>query len=312
MKTKLEDFDLNLLKLLRAVVETRNTSTAAEKLGISQTSVSRGLAKLRETFGDQLFIRKAHGVEPSELAEKLAEAADNMLNPVVNVLESYQSFEPKTFEGKVVIALELSLLEIFGTGIHQALNEALPKASLELIYWQQNSLQDILDRKIDYLIHFTLYPLPQDIYTHHLTDLEVCLVARKDHPVLSNSSEWEEIHHLPLVRLIPGSIQSKHYAFDELYLNKGYTPKTILVSHSLPVIIKKLENSDAIQFGSSYQQNYSDKLAFYPLPKMPEKLKIFSISGCYLQSKRGYPLNQFIHQTMQTFFDSVVQPGMTQ
>ncbi len=60
---ELQDLDLNLLKLLKAVVETRNTHAAADKLGISQTSVSRGMAKLRETFGDQLFLRKAHGVE---------------------------------------------------------------------------------------------------------------------------------------------------------------------------------------------------------------------------------------------------------
>ena len=92
---ELRDLDLNLLKLLQAVVETQNTHQAADKLGISQTSVSRGLAKLRETFGDQLFTRKAHGVEPSELAEKLAEklaeAADEMFTPLVKVLESYNT-----------------------------------------------------------------------------------------------------------------------------------------------------------------------------------------------------------------------------
>jgi DNA-binding transcriptional LysR family regulator len=44
MKKKLQDLDLNLLKLLKAVVETRNTHAAADRLGISQTSVSRGLS----------------------------------------------------------------------------------------------------------------------------------------------------------------------------------------------------------------------------------------------------------------------------
>ncbi|MEF1341186.1 LysR family transcriptional regulator, partial [Vibrio rotiferianus] len=103
MDKNLEGLDLNLLRLLKVVVETRNTSVAAEKLGISQTSVSRGMAKLRETFGDQLFIRKAHGVEPSELAEKLAEAAEHMLTPFTQVLEAYQEFNPEEYEGSVVI-----------------------------------------------------------------------------------------------------------------------------------------------------------------------------------------------------------------
>ncbi|MGF1718100.1 LysR family transcriptional regulator [Photobacterium chitinilyticum] len=311
MKTNLEDLDLNLLKLLRVVVETRNTSIAAEKLGISQTSVSRGLAKLRETFGDQLFIRKAHGVEPSELAEKLAEAAESMLSPLVNVIESYQSFNPLEFEGKVVIAVELSLLEIFGQGIYQALNTALPKARLELIYWQEGSLQDILERKIDYMIHFSLFPLPQDIYAHHLSDIEICLIARQNHPVLSISSDWESIHHLPLAMLVADDSLSKHHVVEEFYLNKGYIPNLTLVSHSTSVIVNKLENSDTIQFSSSYQKNLSEKLACYPLPDIPQQFRKIGISGCYLQSKRGYPLNQYLHQTLQTFFDTIVQPSMT-
>lgn len=312
MKINLEDLDLNLLKLLRVVVETRNTSIAAEKLGISQTSVSRGLAKLRETFGDQLFIRKAHGVEPSELAEKLAEAAENMLTPFANVLDSYQSFNPLEYSGKVVIALELSLLETFGQGIYRALSKALPNASLELIYWQEGSLQNILDRKIDYMVHYSLYSLPQELYAHHLSNINVCFVARKNHPILSQSSDWESIHHLPLIKLIADAVNYKHDPFDELYLEKGYTPNIALTTHSIPIIVDKLENSDAIKISSSFLTTHSDNLACYPLPKMPPHLTTFSVSGSYLQSKRGYPLNQHLHQTMQSFFDNVVQPDMTE
>ncbi|GAM74437.1 transcriptional regulator [Vibrio ishigakensis] len=99
MQKNLDSLDLNLLRLLKVVVETHNTSVTAEVLGISQTSVSRGMAKLRDTFGDQLFIRKAHGVEPSELAEKLAEAAENMLTPFTQVLDAYQDFDPQEYTG---------------------------------------------------------------------------------------------------------------------------------------------------------------------------------------------------------------------
>ncbi|AJR05168.1 LysR family transcriptional regulator [Photobacterium gaetbulicola] len=311
MQTNLEDLDLNLLKLLRVVVETRNTSTAADKLGISQTSVSRGLAKLRETFGDQLFIRKAHGVEPSELAEKLAEAAENMLTPFANVLDSYQSFDPLEYSGRIVIAVELSLLETFGQGIYRALNKALPNACLELIYWQEGSLQDILERKIDYMVHYSPYPLPQELYVHHLSIIKVSLVARKNHPVLSQTNELDAIAHLPLVKLVSDAVNIKHDPYDELYLDKGYTPKVALRTHSIPIAIDKLEHSDAIKFSSSYIMSLSDKLACYPLPKIPANLREFSISGSYLQSKRGYPLNQHLHQTMQSFFDSVIQPPMT-
>ncbi|MCJ2376130.1 LysR family transcriptional regulator [Vibrio sp. ZSDZ34] len=308
MQSKLEELDLNLLKLLRVVVETRNTSQAAEILGISQTSVSRGMAKLRETFGDQLFIRKAHGVEPSELAEKLAEAADNMLKPFSQVLEAYQTFDPQEFEGSVSIAVELSLLEVFGPGLYRALNNALPKAKIKLVYWREESLHHLFDRQLDYMIHYSILPLPQDIYVHHLSEIAVSLVARKDHPVLSQSSDWEDIHHLPLIKLVAEAMKSKHDPFDELYISRGYEPNICLVTHSIPIVVEKLVNSDAIKFNSSYLLSHSDQLECYPLPKLPRELRKFSVSGCYLQSKRGYPINQFLHQTLQSFFNSIVQP----
>lgn len=308
MNKSLDDLDLNLLRLLRVVVQTRNTSVAAEKLGISQTSVSRGMAKLRETFGDQLFIRKAHGVEPSELAEKLAEAADHMLTPFSQVLDAYQSFNPKEFDGTIVIACDLTLLDVFGRGVYQALTNALPNANLRFVYWQQESLQGLLDRKIDYMLHYTLLPLPQDIYTHHLSDIKVNLVARKDHPILSRTSEWAEVKDIPLVKYASNSQVGKYDYYDELFLQQGGEPNVKLVSHNVPIMIDCLVNSDAMAFNSSYILKHDDRLMCYPLPDMPERFKTVSVSGGYLQSKRGYPLNQCLHQAMQDFFNSIVQP----
>ncbi len=308
MDKNFDELDLNLLRLLKVVVETRNTSVAAEKLGISQTSVSRGMAKLRETFGDQLFIRKAHGVEPSELAEKLAEVAENMLTPFSQVLEAYQDFDPKAYSGTVVVACELTLLDVFGRGLYQSLANALPKASFKLVYWQQNSLQSLIDREIDYILHYSMFPLPQDVYTHHLSDIMVNLVARKDHPVLSNTSDWEAIKHIPLVKYATDSSIAKHDIYDELFLAKGVEPDITLVSHSIPVIIDKLISSDAMSFSSSYILRHDEQLACYDLPVIPEHLRRISVSGGYLQSKRGYPLNQCLHQAVQDFFNSIVQP----
>lgn len=310
MDKNLDQLDLNLLRLLKVVVETRNTLVAAEKLGISQTSVSRGMAKLRETFGDQLFIRKAHGVEPSELAEKLAEVAEHMLKPFVEVIDAYSEFDPMEFDGELTIAFEVSLLEVFAIGVYEALAKALPKAKLTLVHWQEDSLQALLDRQVDYLIHYQGYPLPQDVYTHHLSDMKLSLLARKDHPVLSKSSDWEDIHELPLVKLVSNAVNGKYGPYENAYLSRGYKPNIELVTHSVPAAVRKLETSDAIKFSSSYLRTLSDKLACYELPVLAKELQSVNVVGGYLQSKRSYPLNQYLHQTFQSFFDSVIQPDI--
>ncbi|MEZ9700411.1 LysR family transcriptional regulator [Vibrio sp. 10N.261.46.E12] len=305
---ELRDLDLNLLKLLQVVVETRNTHHAANKLGISQTSVSRGLAKLRETFGDQIFIRKAHGVEPSELAEKLAEAADEMFTPLIKVVESYQNFDPQQFTGEVSIAMNIFLLEQYGDGIFSELRSVLPNANFKLVYWQEQSLSDMLNGQVDYMLHFAQFPLPQEIYQHKLKEIKLSLIARKNHPVLSNGSAWEDIHHLPITRILVDGINSKRAPVEELYLAKGYKANIVLSTHSLRVLLSKLKNSDAFSFGSTFMTENEPELSYYPLPVIPKGMRTIQINGGYLQSKRGFPLNQLLHQTMQRYFDQVVQP----
>ncbi|WP_394129066.1 LysR family transcriptional regulator [Shewanella maritima] len=308
MKNELSELDLNLLKLLKAVVETRNTHSAAEQLGISQTSVSRGLAKLRETFGDQLFIRKAHGVEPSELAEKLAEAADEMLTPLQKVLDSYQQFEPLAFDGEVTVAMNIYFLELFGDGLFSAIKHALPNASVKMVYWQEDTLSEVLSGHVDYLIHFAKFPLPQEVYQHKLHEITLGLVARREHPVLSISSDWEAIHHLPVTRLIIDGVNSKHSPIEALYQSKGYQAQFSLVTHSVRILLNQLKHSDAIMFGSSYMGTLDPEVSTYPLPLLPKELRSLQVNGGYLQTKRGFPLNQLLHQTVQTFFDGVIQP----
>ncbi|MBM7035284.1 LysR family transcriptional regulator [Vibrio ulleungensis] len=305
---ELRDLDLNLLKILQAVVETRNTHLAAEKLGISQTSVSRGMAKLRDTFGDQLFIRKAHGVEPSELAEKLAEAADEMINPIIKVVESYKNFDPLTFDGEISIAMNIFILELYGEGIFTALRESLPNAKFKMTYWQEQSLPDMLNGQIDYMLQIAGLPIPQDIYQHKLKEVELCLIARSEHPVLSKSSNWEDINTLPIARILIDGLNSKRSAIEELYRIKGYSANIALTTHSLSVLLNKLKNSDAMMFGSSYIVEWDADLQSYPLPLLPKEARQIQIDGGYLQSKRGFPLNQLLHQIIQSHFDSISQP----
>lgn len=305
---ELRDLDLNLLKLLQAVVETRNTHLAADKLGISQTSVSRGMAKLRETFGDQLFIRKAHGVEPSELATRLAIAADEMFIPVVKVMESYQNFEPENFRGNVNISMNIFILDLFGEGIFTALRDVLPNANFKMTYWQDQSVGDMLNGQIDYMLHFAAFPLPQEIYQHKLKQVKLCLIAKKNHPVLKKSSDWQAIHELPITRILIDGINAKRSAMEELYIAKGYQANLVLETHSVTVLLNKLKNSNAISYGSSFMTQNDPALSCYPLPDMPKDARQIQLNGGYLQSKRGFPLNQLLHQIIQQYFDGLGQP----
>ena len=51
--------DLNLLSVFQEVYRERQISSAARRLGLSQSAVSNALARLRRAFGDELFVRTA-------------------------------------------------------------------------------------------------------------------------------------------------------------------------------------------------------------------------------------------------------------
>lgn len=98
-------FDLNLLPVALAIHEERSVSGAARKLGMSQPAVSVALNKLRKALGDPLFIRTAHGMEPTPRALALVSPTRDILQRLeTGVLASVQ-FDPATTERKFTVAL---------------------------------------------------------------------------------------------------------------------------------------------------------------------------------------------------------------
>jgi DNA-binding transcriptional LysR family regulator len=64
--------DLNLLVVLDALLDERNVTRAAARLGYTQPTVSGMLTRLRDLFADPLFVRAQRGLLATPRAEKLA------------------------------------------------------------------------------------------------------------------------------------------------------------------------------------------------------------------------------------------------
>ena len=73
------NLDLNLLQTFHAVHATGTVSRAAERLGVSQPTVSHALRRLRLLYRDPLFIRTQGGMAPTAKADRLARAVDHAL-----------------------------------------------------------------------------------------------------------------------------------------------------------------------------------------------------------------------------------------
>lgn len=95
--------DLNLLRVLAALYRTRHVSRAAVELGQTQSALSHALGRLREQYGDPLFVRAARGVTPTPLALSLQAEVEEVLRRAED-LGRRAPFDPATAEGRLVLA----------------------------------------------------------------------------------------------------------------------------------------------------------------------------------------------------------------
>ncbi|MBB5392313.1 MULTISPECIES: LysR family transcriptional regulator [unclassified Herbaspirillum] len=98
-------FDLNLLPVALAIFEERSVSGAARKLDMSQPAVSVALNKLRLALGDPLFVRTAHGMEPTPRALTLISPTRDIMQRLHTDVLASETFNPASTTRRFAIAL---------------------------------------------------------------------------------------------------------------------------------------------------------------------------------------------------------------
>ena len=86
--------DLNLLVALNALLTDPHVTRAAERLRVSQSTLSGSLARLREYFDDELIIQVGRRMELTPLAQELREPLRELLNSTERLLSSKARFDP--------------------------------------------------------------------------------------------------------------------------------------------------------------------------------------------------------------------------
>ena len=100
---KLASIDLNLLTVFRAVDETRQVTRAAKALGLSQPALSHALRRLRDLFGDDLFVRTPSGMVPTPLAASLASPIRDALAGIEQRVLARADFDPGSLDRTFVV-----------------------------------------------------------------------------------------------------------------------------------------------------------------------------------------------------------------
>lgn len=102
--SELRRLDLTLLLVFLGLVRHRKALDVAVELGLTQSAISQSLRRLRDIFGDPLFLRRPHGMEPTAMALALEAPVAAAVDALRGALGVARTFDPATATGLVRVA----------------------------------------------------------------------------------------------------------------------------------------------------------------------------------------------------------------
>lgn len=144
MATGGRSFDLGLLRTFLAIYETRQVSAAAERLHLTQPTISYQLGRLRDSIGDALFTRTSTGMVPTEVGEALYERFTAAVQQVDVAVEAVQLFDPATSIRRFKIAMSEAGEAVFLSRVMSRVQHAAPHVTLEVVHRSVEELPALL------------------------------------------------------------------------------------------------------------------------------------------------------------------------
>ena len=108
----LDTLDVSNLVALQVLLEERHVTRAARRLGITQSSMSHRLARLRLVFHDPLFVHSRRGLLPTPRAQSIAAPLADALRVLDGLVVPSDSFDPRTTPYTLSIGLPDALAPI--------------------------------------------------------------------------------------------------------------------------------------------------------------------------------------------------------
>lgn len=178
--------DSRLINIFVELCELRSVSRTAERLDLTQSTVSTCLARLREHYNDPLFVRTMDGMEPTPHALSLYPLLAEARRLLQISTQLHASFNPASSDRRFTLCTSDIGVMIFIPTLLAALRERAPSVRLDtppiwgdLAYRLESGKSDLA---VGYIPDLEAGILQQRLYTEHY----VCCVAA-DHPRIRQS-----------------------------------------------------------------------------------------------------------------------------
>jgi DNA-binding transcriptional LysR family regulator len=179
----ISSLDLNLLLVLDTVLSERSVARAAQRLHVTPSAISNGLAKLRLALGDPLVTRKGRGIVPTPRAEELAPALARAMAELQRAI-TLEPFDSASCTRTFTLAMGDAGQVAWLPSIVRSLSKTMPNARLRIVGIDSLlSLGDLGSSEVD--LHLGVRAKGPAIHAEPLYDERTVLVARKGNPECS-------------------------------------------------------------------------------------------------------------------------------
>ena len=277
--------DLNLLAAFDALIQERNVTRAATRVGVSQPAMSAALSRLRKLLGDPLFLRSPEGLVPTPKARELAGPLSQALAQIETVLVKKAVFVP----GHTSLSFNLGLSDyaafVLLPQLLLALAEQAPGVLLNVrAFNDRDHAVDMLDAGIiDAAIGVAPSRADGRILSTPVLQDDFVTILASDHPDAQRTMTLETYLSLPHVLVSPEG--ERHGVVDQALAQQGKTRQLALTlpqMFAVPAIVARTRMTATVMRRVALASEACGQLAVFPPP-----LALPSITFHLIWHRRG-------------------------
>ncbi len=225
--------DLRQLEVFKLIAQTGSFSTAARKLGLTQSALSHQIRGLEEEVGEQLLVRARPRTYPTSAGQRLLISAERIFDELAELKSQFGKTRPGASMGAVrVSATHLAITYVYGELLEKF---AARHPGVELVFHATETTEDpvqrVLARESD--VGFTVLPVKHPkLASVSLFGAEQVLIVGAKHPLAKQKTTTvQELRHWPFARFEPRT--GGRQVSDSVFVGDGGYPTILAESNDV-------------------------------------------------------------------------------
>jgi DNA-binding transcriptional LysR family regulator len=290
----LQTLDLNLLVDLDALLQAGSVAGAAQRLHVSAPAMSRRLARLRDAFGDPLFVPAGRGLVPTARALALRSAVTAAIDHVRGVLQPPR-VDFATLERTFTVRANDGFAGAWAARLSAAMRADAPRTALQFVPRASRDPDALRSGEVDLDILVVKGPEP-GIFTERLFTASFVGVVRRGHPLCAGRKRRaigaEEFASWQHIATSPG--RRSCAAVDAALAQQGLRRRIALVAPGFQAALSMAMSSDLVAVMPAPFVQWA--MASLPLQTfdLPFALPVVDVEQCWHQRQHADPVHAWL------------------